>query len=120
MASKIGWTFAGVIAVVCGIWWFNNQSSLATLNDGVYDCKVVYVNLSNKYEILVDGDQQPFAGKARVQAGEVVSYSVPNDILGWSDQPNLSVKNVGRHHFRLMDGANHWNRLAMACDESSN
>ncbi len=84
--------------VAIGAWWWNAQSPAAQLKDGVYDCVAVFVNESKKYEVYVDESGTHLAGDARVQGGEVRSYSAPN-ALGWRNGTDITIRKSGTSHF---------------------
>lgn len=94
-----------------------SQSPAARLKDGVYDCVAVFVNQSNKYEVYVDNDGREFMGYARVQNGEITSYSAPN-ALGWLSGVELTVRNSGSSHFHATQDPAMHSYDALACDWS--
>lgn len=111
-------TFAVIAALIVGaVWWWNNQSSVAELKAGTYDCVAVYVNAAGKYEVYVDAAGREFGGYARVVSGSVTSYSAPN-ALGWRSGAPLTLKKSGTTHFNAtQDPATH-SYDALACDWS--
>ena len=109
--------YAAIAVVAIGaFWWFNNQSSLASLKDGQYDCTAVFVNSSGKYEILVDEAGTPYPpATAMVQGGDLVSLSSASALT--SDQLDaLTVKTRGNSHFEATDDPAAHSYNAIACD----
>lgn len=122
MSSESIWRtwkpYAVIVAVVAiGVWWWNAQSPAAQLKDGVYDCVAVFVNQSNKYEVYVDDSGREFTGYARVQGGEVTSYSAPN-ALGWRSGADITVRKSGTSQFHATQDAAMHSYDALACDWS--
>lgn len=111
------WKPYAVLAVlaIAGFWWWNSQSPAARLKDGVYDCVAVFVNQSNKYEVYVDSDGREFTGYARVQNGEITSYSAPN-ALSWLSGVELTVRKSGSSHFHATQDPAMHSYDALACD----
>lgn len=114
------WKPYAVIALLLagGIWWYNNQSSLATLKSGTYDCAAVFVNHSKKYETYTDESGQPYFGQAQVQGGEVINYSAPN-VLAWQGGVRIVVRERGTSHFHATQDPAVHSYDALACDWSS-
>lgn len=112
------WKPYAIIAVVAvvGAWWWNTLSPYATLKSGAYDCIAVFVNSGGKYELLV-ADGQSFPGFARVENGEVTSYSTPN-ILGWSSGTESFVRSKGTKKFHATQEQAMHSYNALACEWS--
>lgn len=102
---------------IAGIWWWNTQSPAAQLKDGIYDCQAVFVNASNKYEIYTDGSGASFDGYARVDGGEVTSYSAPN-ALGWVNGKSITVRKSGTSSFHATQDPAAHSYDALACEWS--
>lgn len=113
------WKPYAVMAVlaIAGIWWWTAQSPAAQLKDGVYDCVAVFVNQSNKYEVYVDDSGRQFTGHARVQGGEVTSYSAPN-ALGWRSGADITVRKSGISRFHATQDPAMHSYDALACEWS--
>lgn len=115
------WKPYAVIAVVvlAGIWWFNNQSSLASLRDGDYACQGVYVNESGKYEVVNDSSGGSVRGTATARDGKVVGLegSTPLDS---STLASLIIHTKGDDHFLATDDPAVKMYYAMACDFMGN
>jgi len=109
--------YAAIVACLLGgYWWYSTQSSFAPLKDGAYDCQVVFVNESGKYEVLVDekGSRYP-AISATVSGGAVVEMSGDRAI---SDDglASLTVRKRGTSHFHVTDDPAMHSYNAVACD----
>lgn len=122
MAQESVWTTwkpYAVLAVigVGGFWWWNTQSPLAALKDGTYACQGVYVNESNKYEVLVDDSGNRYEGSARVSGGVVVALS-GNSALSPSDVASLTIRTNGNSHFHATDDPAMRMYYAIACDHA--
>jgi hypothetical protein len=109
--------FAVVAVVIIGaFWWYSNQSSVASLKDGAYDCQAVFVNESGKYQVVVDEDGKPYpAISATVRGGDLVEMSgdtaVPSDQLA-----SLTLRKRGTTHFHVTDDPALHSYNAVACD----
>ncbi|TNC16591.1 hypothetical protein FHE66_14525 [Georgenia sp. 311] len=103
---------------IAGIWWWSAQSPAAQLKAGTYDCVAVFVNAANKYELYVDDLGREFTGHARVQSGEVTSYSTP-DTLGWNSGTAITVRKSGTSHFHATQDPAAHSYDALACDWSA-
>lgn len=114
------WKPYAVLAALAlvGIWWWNNKSPAAELKAGTYDCVAVFVDASNKYVILTDGGRE-LTGFARVQGGEVTSYSAPN-ALGWQSGAHITVRKSGTSHFHATQDPAVHSYNALACDWTGN
>lgn len=88
-----------------------------SLRTGAYDCVAVFVNETGKYELYVDDAGREFTGFARVQDGEVTSYSAPN-ALGWRSGADIAVRSAGRKHFHATQDPAVHSYDALACDWS--
>lgn len=106
-----------VVLAIAGIWWWSSQSSFAALKDGSYACQGVYVNESNKYEVLVDDAGGSYLGSARVSGGEVVSLSGDTP-LSSAQVTSLTVRTTGDSHFHATDDPAMRMYYAVACDYS--
>jgi hypothetical protein len=104
--------YAVAATVVAGaMWWFQAESSFATLKDGGYSCQAVFVNENGQYEVLVDDAGNPFLGRAEVRGGAPVSLSgVDPDQLA-----SLSLEQRGTSHFHVTDDWAPHSYNAMAC-----
>lgn len=89
----------------------------ANLQDGAYNCVAVFVNQENKYELYVDDFGDAFTGFARVEGGEVVSYSAPN-ALGWREGVTISVRKSGSSRFHATQDLASHSYDALACEWS--
>lgn len=92
-------------------------SAVTQLKDGTYECLAVFVNQSNKYEIYADDEGRRLTGYARIQDGEVTSYSAPN-ALGWRSGVALTVRKSGSSHFHATQDPAMHSYDALACDWS--
>jgi len=93
----------------------STQSATAQLKAGVYDCVAVFVNQSGKYEMYVDDAGSQFTGFARVQGGEVTSYSAPN-ALGWRSDVEIVVRKSGSSRFHATQDPAAHSYDALACE----
>lgn len=114
MSAK-AWIIGIVVVVIAGAWWYNTQSSLVGMSDGIYDCNAVYVNADDKYQIIERGGQT-FEGSLTVSNGKVTRLSEPA-ILGWVDKNDLVYKTKGRKRVRVTDSKTYEsNHYALACE----
>lgn len=108
--------YAVVAAIgIAGIWWYNSQSSIARLKDGAYVCQGVFVNASNKYEVLTAEDGSSYSGSATVSGGELTSLT-GDSALSAADIAALTVRSKGDSHFHATDDPAMHSYYAVACD----
>ena len=108
------YALVAVIAAAC-VWWYTNQSSIATLRDGEYRCQAVFVNEAGKYEVLQDSTGQGYVGVATVQGGEVVGLSGASSLTR-SELAHLTLRTKGNKHFHVTDDPAVHSYYAIACD----
>jgi len=65
--------------------------------------------------LYVDDDGREFTGYARVQNGEITSYSAPN-ALGWLSGVELTVRKSGSSQFHATQDPAIHSYDALACD----
>jgi len=106
-----------VVLAIAGIWWWNSQSSFAALKDGSYACQGVYVNESNKYEVLTDDAGNRYSGSATVSRGEVVSLAGDTPFSA-GQLASLTIRTKGDSHFHATDDPAMGMYYAVACDYS--
>ena len=104
-----------IAAVVVGFWWFNNQSSVATLKDGPYACQAVFVNADDKYEALADSSGAPMYASATVRRGELTGLTA-DTAMSASDLDKLTMRTKGTSHFHVTDDPAMHSYNAIACD----
>lgn len=108
--------YAAIAAIaIGGIWWWNSQSTLATLKDGPYNCAAVFVNEDGKYEMLTDDAGNRMYADATVDGGEVVALSADH-ALSTAELASLTVRTKGDSHFHMTDDPAMHSYNAIACD----
>lgn len=103
------------VVVVAATSCSSAQLPAAQLKAGVYDCVAVFVNQSGKFEAYVDDAWSQFTGFARVQDGQVTSYSAPN-ALGWQSDVEIVVRKSGSSRFHATQDPAAHSYDALACE----